>query len=281
MRVSVVGHIEWVRFLKLAQFPRSGQILRAEDAWDEAAGGGSVAAVELARLAGSCLFFTALGNDGVTALARDALEARGVRVRAAARQAPQRRATTLIGPEGDRSIIVYGPAFGPAAEDALGFEDLAGCDAVYLCKADPALVRLARQARVLVATARILPILREAKVVVDALVRSANDESEAYCAGDLEPLPRLVVSTEGASGGSYESLSGEIGRWAPEPLPGPIQDTYGAGDSFAAGLCYALAARLSLPEAVRFAARRGALALCRRGAHGLPPATLSLSQPSF
>ena len=281
MRVAVVGHIEWVRFLRLSEFPRSGQILRAEEAWDEAAGGGSVAAVELARLAGSCLFFTALGNDAVTATARDTLAAHGVRVRAAARAAPQRRATTIIGPEGDRSIIVHGPAFGPSAEDALGFEDLARCDAVYVCKADPALVRLARQARVLVATARILPILREAKVQVDALVRSAHDESEAYSAGDLDPPPGCVVSTEGASGGLYESLTGEVGRWPAEPLPGPIRDTYGAGDSFAAGLCYALGDGLSLGQAVRFAARRGALALCRRGAHGLPPTTLSLSQPSF
>jgi ribokinase len=268
LHVAVVGHIEWVRFLRLSAFPRPGQILHADDAWDEAAGGGSVAAVELSRLAGSCLFFTALGNDAAAAVARQALEARGVRVRAAARPAPQRRATTLIGPEGDRAIIVQGPAFGPSARDALGFEDLADCDAVYICKADPPLVRLARQARVLVATARMLPVLREAGVQLDVLVRSAHDENESFAAGDLDPAPRHVVSTEGACGGVYESRTGERGRWEPEPLSGPLRDTYGAGDSFAAGLCYALGDGLSMAAALRFAARRGALALCRPGAHG-------------
>ena len=42
----------------------------------------------------------------------------------------------------------------------------------------------------------------------------------------------------------------------------------GAGDSFAAGLTYALAAGRSPDEALRFAAERGALAMTRRGANG-------------
>jgi len=50
--------------------------------------------------------------------------------------------------------------------------------------------------------------------------------------------------------------------------PGPLQDAYGAGDSFAAGLTYGLAEGLSMDEAVGLAARSGAAALSRRGAHG-------------
>jgi ribokinase len=51
-------------------------------------------------------------------------------------------------------------------------------------------------------------------------------------------------------------------------VPGPLQDTYGAGDSFAAGLTFGLAEGLPMDEAIALAARSGAAALSRRGAHG-------------
>lgn len=267
MRVAVIGHIEWVRFLRLAAFPRPGQILHAEECWEEPAGGGSVAAAELARLAGSCLFYTALGNDAIAERTRELLEAHGIAVRAAAREEPQRQATTLLGPGGERTIIVHGPASGPLGADDLGYDELRRCDAVYLCKADPPLIRLAREARVLVATARILPALAEARVPLDALVRSRDDESERYEPGDLDPPPRALVVTEGRAGGSYEA-EGVSGRYLPAPLPGPPCDSYGAGDSFAAALCHALAAGEALAPALRFAAERGAAALARPGALG-------------
>ena len=50
------------------------------------------------------------------------------------------------------------------------------------------------------------------------------------------------------------------------PLPGPIVDAYGAGDSFAAGLTYGLAAGMTPADAVALASRCGAAALTGRGA---------------
>jgi ribokinase len=55
------------------------------------------------------------------------------------------------------------------------------------------------------------------------------------------------------------------GPYSAAPLPGPIVDTYGAGDSFMAGLTYALAANADAHDAVVFAARCGAAALTGRG----------------
>ena len=49
------------------------------------------------------------------------------------------------------------------------------------------------------------------------------------------------------------------------PPPAPVEDSYGAGDCFAAGLTYALAAHAGPTEAVAFAARCGAAALIGRG----------------
>lgn len=271
MRLAVLGHVEWLTFLRLPRHPEPGAILHADAVWEEPAGGGSAAAADLARLAQGCTLFTALGDDEPGRRAPVLLREHGVSVRAAVRRGPQRRATTLLGPCGERTIIVHGPAVAPRGDDPLGFEDFASVDGVYVCKGDAAAVRLARRARVLVATARMLPVLQEADVAVDALVRSASDEGECYAPGDLPRVPGLVASTEGAAGGSFCTASGQAGRWAAAPLPGARCDTYGAGDCFAAGLTFALASGLGVQEALALAASRGALALCRPGALGRGP----------
>jgi ribokinase len=121
---------------------------------------------------------------------------------------------------------------------------------------------------VLVATARSLPVLQQAGAQVDALVRSGRDVSERFEPGDLDPPPRLDVATAGQLGGTYTVEGAVPLRYEGAALPGRLEDTYGAGDSFAAGLTFALAERRPVAEAVAFAAKTGAAALARRGAHG-------------
>jgi ribokinase len=77
----------------------------------------------------------------------------------------------------------------------------------------------------------------------------------------------MVVSTLGREGGSYVS-AGEEETFSAVELPGPLVDAYGAGDCFAAGLAFALAGGDDVKAALAFAARCGATALRRRGAHG-------------
>lgn len=263
MRVAVVGHVEWIEFVRVARVPAAGDIVHASAAWEEPGGGGAVAAVQLAKLAGGCVFFTALGDDALGERARTELAGMGLELRASRWLERQRRAFTHVDDAGERTITVIGARMGPAAADALGWERLAECDAVYVTAGDAEAVRLARRARVLVATSRILGTLREAGVAVDALVGSANDPAERYD-GDLRPAPRLVVRTMGAAGGRYE-VDGASHAYASAPLPGPVVDAYGCGDAFAAGLTYALGAGLGAGEAVAVAARCGAAALTGRG----------------
>src|SRR5437867_2043108 len=134
--------------------PQAGEIVQVSDAWEQPGGGGSVAAVQLAKLAGGATFFTALGDD---ALGHEAFE--------------------RLGP------------------------------------------------------------------------------------GDLEKPPKLVVRTAGAAGGSWERSDGEHGTYEATPLPGPVRDAYGCGDSFAAGLTYGLGGGAPLPDALALAARCGAACL--------------------
>ena len=266
MRTAVLGHVEWVDFVRVERLPEPGAITRALDAWEEPAGGGAVAAAELAELAGGCTLYTALGDDARGRGAREELPRLGIRVEAATRPEPQRRGITFVDANGERTITVIGTRLAAAAADPLPWNELAGTGAVYLCAADPAAIRLARKARVLVATARILPVLREAGVELDAVIGSARDPSERYRDGDLDPPPRLVVRTEGEKGGVLARRGLGARRYAPVAPPGPVADAYGCGDRFAAALAFALADGLSPEDAVAFAARRGALGLTRRGA---------------
>ena len=268
MIVAVVGHVEWVEFVRVVELPARGAIIRASEAWDEPAGGGAVAAVELAHLAGACTLYTRVGGDALGARVAPALAEHRVIVRAITGREPQRRAITLLDASGERTIIVVGEAPAPAGADPIGLNDLAHADAVYFCKGDAAALRAARRARVLVATARVLPVLKEAGVTLDALVHSARDDGERYRDGDLVPPPRLVATTEGAEGGRYRTSNGSEGRWAAAPLPGEPRDAYGAGDCFAAALAHGLALGLPDARALDHAATRAAAALCRTGALG-------------
>ena len=266
MKVAVVGHVEWVEFLRVPRVPEPGSIVTASEVWAEPAGGGGVASVRLARLAGDALFLTAVGDDEIGRRALRDLRQLGVRVEAAVRDEPQRRAFTYVDDEGERTITLLSHKLVPRAGDPLPWDDLREHDAVYFTGGDAEAVRRARQARVLVATARELPTLQEAGVELDVLVRSANDDNERYEPGELEPTPRLVVATEGEEGGRYEGELGS-GRFVAVPIPGPLADTYGAGDSFAAGLTYALGRGDDVERALEFAAAQGAEAMTRRGAH--------------
>jgi ribokinase len=265
MRVAVVGHVEWMEFVPVEGVPRPGEIVHADDSWEQAAGGGVVAAVQMTQLADdTVLFFTALGADDLGPRAKLELEERGIEVHASSASAPQRRGFTFVDETGERTITTIGKKLHPRGHDeTLPWHALAGCDAVYFCAGDADALQLARRARTLVATARELATLRRAAVQLDALVSSGKDEAESYHAGDIDPEPRLVVTTSGALGGWAQPG----GPYSAAPLPPLTVDSYGAGDCFAAGLAFALGAGLEGLQALDFAAQCGAGALAGAGVH--------------
>jgi ribokinase len=264
--VAVVGHVEWVEFARVDHVPTPGEIVHALETWQEPAGGGAVAAVQLARLAGDCLFLTALGDDELGHRATKELAELGVRVEAAWRPEPQRRAFVHVDAAAERTITVIGERMGPHGGDPLPWAELSEIDAVYFTAGDVDGLRAARSARQLVATTRANETLVPGHVQLDVLVRSARDPGEEYV--QLDPPPRFVAQTDGAGGGSLLSPDGTTTHWAAAPLPGPAVDAYGAGDSFAAGLTFGLAEGLESTEAVELGARYGAAAMTTRGAYG-------------
>ena len=268
IRVAVVGHVEWVEFARVDHVPAPGEIVHARETWQEPAGGGAVAAVQLVRLAGECLFLTALGDDELGRRAARELGELGVTVEAAWRPEPQRRAFVHVDAGAERTITIIGVRMGPHGSDPLPWGELAAADAVYFTAGNAEAVRAARAARHLVATTRAKEALVPARVQLDVLVRSAKDPGERFEAGELDPPPRFVAETDGASGGSLTAADGSTTTWTAAPLPGQPIDAYGAGDSFAAGVTFGLAQGMTPAEAVELGARCGAAAMTGRGAYG-------------
>jgi ribokinase len=266
-RVAVVGHVEWIEFARVPHVPKPGEIVHATEWWEEAGGGGAVAAVQLAKLAGAADFFTALAGDELGRRAREQLEELGVTVCAAPREGPQRRGFVHLDDDHERTITILGERIVPHGDDDLRWDLLDAADAVYFTGGDVGALEQARRARKLVATPRAFDTLRAANVHLDALVRSAKDPGEQRSEDELDPAPGIVVATAGKEGGEWVGEDRTRGSWKAAQLPGPPQDSYGAGDSFAAALAYGLGADLTIEQALEVAARAGAHKLAGRAAY--------------
>jgi ribokinase len=257
LRLAVIGHVEWVTFARAPFVPGPGEIVHLEDPHSQPAGGGATTAVALARMGAEVTFYTSFGSDR---RARAPLERHGLRFQAVERAEPQTEVLSLIDPAGERTLYVVGENDAPRADDPLDWDLLAGMDGCYFTGYDPATLRLARRARVLVVTARRFDVLVESGVRADALVGSGRDRGERFDLHRLAQRPEHVIVTDGAHGGT---------GYAAAPVPGRVADTYGAGDTFVAGVLYGLASNWPLDRALAHAAARAAEALTWRGA--LPP----------
>jgi ribokinase len=252
VRCAVVGHVEWVEFARVPSWPEAGAIIQATELWSEPAGGGAVVARQLALLAGRCELFTAFGPDEAGRSAVRRLAELGIDSHVQHPGPATRRAWTHIDGDGERTITVLGDKLLPT-----GPLPLEGYDLVFFVSGDAEALRSARKSRFVATTMREQPLLHEATVHIDLMAGSANDPGERYD-GTLDV--GLVVQTDGPNGGTANGERFE----AVEP-PGPIVDTYGAGDSFGAALAFALARGDALPAALKLAARAGAAVLTGRG----------------
>jgi len=269
--LAVVGHIEWVEFLAVDRWPQPGCISHAQQRLEEPAGAGAVIAVQLAQLLDRPVhFFTALGRDSVGEACVQRLQERGVQVHVAWRDGPTRRGISLVDGVGDRSgdrsgdraITVIGDRLTPVLSDPLPWDVLQQCDGAFITAADAALVQAARSVPVLAATPRVgVAVLESAGVQIDALIGSGLDPAELVAPGDLVPSPRVQISTEGAAGGLISTGD----RYSASALPGPFVETYGCGDSFAAGVFAGLAAQWPLKTAIQLGCQLGAACATRFG----------------
>ena len=263
LKLAVIGHQEWVNFLKVDTLPKPGMISRAERTLEEPAGAGAVVAAQLARLTKTIVpFYTALGRDEIGQRSVARLRELGVECHVAWRDSPSRRGLSLVDQGGDRAITVIGERLTPYPDDPLPWEHLTLCDGVFVSATNSHGLRLARQAKVLTATPRLgLHVFKTAEVELDALIGSRLDPSEQIEKDAWNPTPRVIIATEGARGGIVQPG----GRYqAVKPKDQPIE-SYGCGDSFAAGVTCGLSAGWPIKESIKLGAQCGADCVTRFG----------------
>jgi ribokinase len=256
LRIGVIGHVEHITLGRVAALPHAGDITHIQEPRVLAGGGGGIAFFQLSRSSAELHLFTALGNDDAASVVEHAITATGAAIHAVRRPESHTRDVVMIGPDGERTIIVIGEPLHPRASDPLPWDLVAGLDAVYFTAQDPALLVRARAARTLVVAARRRECIAAAGVMIDAIVGSRVDPRERGTRADYAVPPVALVMTDGARGGVVETAAG-ITQFASPPVV-TIGGAYGAGDSFAAALTYYLATGLDAPMAAARAAGHGA-----------------------
>lgn len=256
LSLAVVGHLEWMSFLQVDQLPQAGRIAHAPCSLNDVGGAGAIVAVQMARVSGTRVkFFTALGRDAIGERSVQRLQELNVEAHVAWRDAPTRHGFSMVDGDGERAITVVGERLQPQADDPLPWDQLRACDGVFASAADAQALVVARQAKVLTATPRLRQAtLQDAAIHLDALIGSGLDPDEQLCEPLGFPTPRVQIATEGDNGGRLTPG----GRYIAAHPPGPMIDSYGCGDSFAAGVTVGLAAGWTVQEAVALGADIGA-----------------------
>ena len=268
--VAVLGHVEWVTHA-LGPPPAAGAIVDLVEPIAEPAGGAGVAAAAAARLGARVTLFTALGNDPSARRAREEITVRGIEMHAADRAAPQTPVLSVTHGDAERTILVVGARLQPRTTDDLPWGLLAGADAAYYAGEDPEVLVRARAARHLVVSARRIADIVRAGVRADVVVGSADDPDEDPSALPAELMPDVVILTDGARGGRMVARGRPSRDYTPITPPARAIDTYGCGDSFAAGVTTGLARGLAIDDAIALGARIGALCATWRGGIGPRP----------
>ncbi len=256
LKIIVVGHVEWMSFLKVEKLPKAGHISHGSKYFEEPAGGGAVVALQIARLLKRPVhFFTAVGRDEVGEKCARRLEQLGLKLSIAWRDSPTRRGISMVNSEGERAITVIGKRLQPEFKDDLPWNEITNCDGVFVSAADKNAFNHCRSAKILVVTPRLgKELLKQTSFQIDALIGSGLDPDEQISPKDLKHRPLLHISTEGSSGG--KSWPG--GRYKAMRLNAPLIDSYGCGDSFAAGVTAGLAAGMDTKSVISLGAKCGA-----------------------
>ena len=257
LKLAVIGHIEWVTFLKVDQLPIAGEISHATDYFEEAAGGAAVAAVQMARLINEPVdLITSLGKDNNGEKCYERLIKLGLNLKVAWREKPTRKGISLISKDGERAITVIGERLQPIASDDLPWSDMKNYDGIFITATDKEGIRLASKARFVAATPRTgQATLKNSKAKINALIGSGLDPGEEINYEELVPKPDIYIATEGKLGGTVYPK--EYKYKAIKPSSQEI-DTYGCGDCFAGAVTTALAAKLNLDQAIKIGAYCGA-----------------------
>ena len=249
LKFAVIGHIEWINFLKVDLLPEPGIITHANTSLELPAGGGALIAKTLYELSNNEIhFFTSLGKDYYGEKSFDFFKKIGINLHVAWRSEPTRKGFSLIDKKGERSITIIGKRLAPSFNDDLDWEILRDMDGIFITAGDNNLFKKAREANILCTTPRVgIDLINQSKVNLDAIIGSNLDPDESFLLSDLNEKHRYVIKTEGEKGGIC--IPG--GRFNAINNNSQKIDSYGCGDSFAAGILYGLTESWPIEKALK------------------------------
>ena len=255
LNFAVVGHIEWMNFLKVDKLPKPGVISHSEKFIEYPAGGGAVIAKTLSELTiNNVHFFTSLGNDYYGKQCFNILSNMGIKLHVAWRDKPTRRGFSLTDSHGERAITVIGERLAPICRDDLDWDLFKKMDGIYITASDSGIFKKARIAKILCTTPRVgLNTINKSNILLDGLIGSNLDPGEVFSLSQLTLKPRYTIKTEGEKGG----ILFPGGRYKALKNKNPKVDSYGCGDSFAAGIFYGLASKWTIDKSLDFAKMLG------------------------
>ncbi len=251
LKFAVIGHIEWINFIEVDQLPKPGLISHSKKSLEYPAGGGAVIAKRLRELTNSEVhFFTSLGKDFYGNQCFNFLEAMGIKLHVAWRDNLTRKGFSLIDSDGERSITIIGDRLSPTHKDNLDWSTLDNMDGIFITAADKEIFKKSRGAKTLCTTPRVgLDIINESGIFLDGLIGSNLDPGEVFSLNELKVKPKFVIKTEGENGG----IVFPGGRYRAIVNKNHKVDSYGCGDSFAAGILYGFSSKWDIEESLNLA----------------------------
>ncbi len=275
--ILVIGSVAWDEVVRLDAALRRGS--HNAGAWTglRIGGGAANTAMALARAGGRPQVVSAVGGDerGQRLIAE--LAGLDIDVSLISRHGGDTtRSLILLEAGGERTVVNLARAEVPLPE---GLAQLtAAC--CYVRSADPNLTPvLARRVRHGLVVAHVPPV-RDDFRPAQVLVGSASDLDERFMIDPFAAGQRIagvalerVIITHGPDGAVAYGRSGVLEQPARAVR---VVDSTGAGDVFAAGLVYALAAGTDLPRALATAVAWGSASVCYEGTVppiGFPPRT--------
>ena len=249
LKFAIIGHIEWINFLKVDVLPKPGIISHAKKSLEFPAGGGALIAKTLFELTNNEIhFFTSLGKDYFGEKSFEFFDNLGIKLHIAWRSESTRKGFSVIDNQGERSITIIGKRLAPSSNDNLDWNILSKMDGIFMTAGDSRLLKICRNANILCTTPRVgIELINESKINLDALIGSNLDPDESFLSTDLIKKPKFIIKTEGENGGIY--IPG--GRFSAIKDNKPSIDSYGCGDSFAAGVLYGLAANWPIENSIK------------------------------
>ncbi len=251
LNFAVIGHIEWINFLKVDQLPKPGVISHSKKSLEYPAGGGSIIAKTLSELTLNQIhFFTALGNDNYGERCFKILSNMGIKLHVAWREKPTRRGFSLTDFKGERAITVIGERLSPRHKDDLDWNILKKMDGIFITASDSEIFKMSRSAPILCSTPRVgLNTINKSNVFLDGLIGSNLDPGEVFSFSELSVKPKYIIKTEGEKGG----IIYPGGRYKALKNKKIKVDSYGCGDSFAAGILYGMASKWNIDKSLNLA----------------------------